>query len=154
MNAAVGAPGLLRGAVDHVVVVLVDHGPECAGHIFDMYAAAADHGAQLFVRERARRMIGEGPGPAILVVDGRPGMTVERVVSVRRDHRVEGHDPLRDAPVEMARLSAAARADEQAAIGFDDLELRLLVSLIVGSLGGAMQRIGVQFAAVQPRDMR
>jgi hypothetical protein len=64
-----------------------------------------------------------------------------------------GHDPLGDAPVVVARLCIAARADLQAARRVDDLKLWLAILLIVSVLGGAMQRIAMKFAAVEEGDM-
>ena len=153
VHAAIGLAALLRRAVHHVVVVLVDDRPERAGNERHMDAAALAHHVELHVRQRPRRMVGEGPGEAVLVVDRHPGMGVERVVAVGRHHRVPGHDPLGDAPVVVAVLGVAARGDEQAAGGFHDLELRLLVALVVRALGVAVQRIGVHVVAVQERDV-
>jgi len=53
----------------------------------------------------------------------------------------------------MAGLGVPPRRDEQAARGFDDLELRLLIGLVMRALGVAMERIAVHVAGVQERDV-
>ena len=153
MHAAEGDPRLLPRAVHAVIVVLVELGPEGAGLELDMNAMATLHGANLDIAEGARGVVGEGPGEAVLVVDGRPGVAVQRIIAIGRNHRVPRHDPLGHAPVVVARLRIAARADEQPAFGFHNLEFRRLVGLILRPLGGAMQRVGMQLAAMQPGHM-
>ena len=121
-DAAIRLVVLLRHAVDHVVVVFVDHRAERAGNEIDVDAAAVAHDFKLVRRERPRRMVGEAPRHAVLVVDRHEGVAVERVVAIRRDHGVERHDPLGDAPVEIARRRRPAHADHHAALVLDDLE--------------------------------
>ncbi len=76
------------------------------------------------------------------------------MVAARRHHGEAGHDPRRDAPVIVALLGIAARADEEAALGLDHFEERLLVALIVGvALGALEQGVGLQRTRMQPRDV-
>src|SRR5580700_6386026 len=66
-DAAIGAAGFLRGAVDQIIVVLVGKRPE-RGIDFAMHAGAILHGIDLGLAQRPHRMEVVGPGPAILVV--------------------------------------------------------------------------------------
>ncbi len=101
-NPAIGLVGALGGAVDHVVIVLVHHRAEAPRDQLHVDAAAVAHGGELVLRERPCGMVREAPGHAVLVVDRHPGVAVERILAVGRDHAVERHDPLCDAPVELA----------------------------------------------------
>src|SRR5258708_34258892 len=53
----------------------------------------------------------------------------------------------------MPRLGIAARTDIEAARRLDDLKLRLAILLIVRALGATMQRIRMEFAAVEEGDV-
>src|SRR5215467_14139010 len=80
-------------------------------------------------------------------------MCVERIVAVGWHHRVPGHDPLGDTPVIVPRLGIAPRTDIEAARRLDDLKLRLAILLIMRTPGAAMQRIRMEFAAVEEGDV-
>src|SRR5262249_707171 len=103
-DAAEGLAGLLRRAVDQIVVVLVGEGLVAAGGVLAVPARAVAHGVDLAPGERAYRMKVVAPGPAILVVDRDPEVAVDGVVGARRDHGEAGHDPGGDAPVIIAVL--------------------------------------------------
>src|SRR5262249_10872880 len=103
-DAAEGLAGLLRRAVDEIIVVLVGERPIGAGGVLAVHASAVAHGVDLAPAERAYRMIVVAPGPAILGVDRDPEVAVDRVVTARRDHGEAGHHPRRDAPVVIAVL--------------------------------------------------
>ena len=94
------------------------------------------------------------PGPAVLVVDRDPEVAVDRMVAARRDHGEAGHHPGRDAPVVVAVLGVAPRADIEPARLLHDLEIRLHVGEVVFvALGALEQRIGAEVAAMQERDV-
>ena len=109
-HAAVVMPGLLRCAVHQIAVVTIGDRTERAGDQLDVDAAAVAHGVELVGGERAGRMVREAPGHAALVVDRHPGMAVERVLAVGRNDAVERHDPLRDAPIEVALMRRPTQA--------------------------------------------
>src|SRR5262249_15877876 len=111
-DAAIGLVGLLRGAIDQVVVVLVHHRPQTPGYKCDGDAAPIAHGIEPGRGERPRGRVGEAPGHAVLVTARPPGVAVEGVLAVGWNHAVERHAPLGDAPVEMARLRRPAHADD------------------------------------------
>ena len=76
------------------------------------------------------------------------------MVGARRDHGEGRHHPLGDAPVVVAVLGVPARADVEPAGALDDLEHRLHVAHVVGvALGALEQRIAVELAGVQERDV-
>jgi len=52
------------------------------------------------------------------------------MAAARRDQRERRHHPLRDAPVVVAVLGVAPRADVQAAGAFDNLEHRAQVAML------------------------
>ena len=58
-------------------------------------------------------------------------MPVHRMVAARRDHGERRHDPRRDAPVVVAVLGVAARADVEPAGTLDHFEHRPRVAEIV-----------------------
>ncbi len=119
-----------------------------------MDALAVLHGLYLFGRQVTGRVVVKTPCPVVLIVDRHPEVAVGRVVAAWRHHREAGHDPWRDAPVVLTLFGIAARADEQAAIGRHHLEHRLQVFLVVlVSLGTLEQRVGIQVATVQERDV-
>ena len=81
-------------------------------------------------------------------------MTADRIPAARRDQGVERHHPRRDPPVIAVRLRIAPRRDQQAAIELGDVEDRHAVALIIFiALAALEQRIGLQGALVQKRDM-
>ena len=70
------------------------------------------------------------------------------MVGARRDHGEGRHHPLGDAPVVVAVLGVAARADVEAAGALDHLEHRLHVAQVVlVALRALEQRIAVELAA-------
>src|SRR5262245_32900612 len=71
-DAAERLAGLLRRAVDQIVVVLVRERPIAARRVLAVHARAVAHGVDLAGGERANRMKVVAPGPAILVVDRDP----------------------------------------------------------------------------------
>src|SRR5690349_4249150 len=91
-NTAVGAAGLLRFAVDEIIIVLVGHWPEGPRHVSDVDALAVAHGRDFAHGQRAHGVIIEAPGPAVFIIDGDPEVTVYGVVAPRRDHREGWHD--------------------------------------------------------------
>jgi len=60
-DAGIGFVVLLRQAIDHVIVVFVDHRAERAGNEIDVDAAAVVHDFQLVRRQRPRRMMRKAP---------------------------------------------------------------------------------------------
>src|SRR4051794_16937257 len=68
-DAAVVAAGLLRGAVDQVIVVLVGERAIAAGDEFDIDTLAVLHRLHFALGERTHRMIVEAPRPAVFVVN-------------------------------------------------------------------------------------
>src|SRR4029079_12806601 len=152
LDAAEGPAGLLRGPIDQVVVVLVGERTVGARLDLDVDALAVAHRRQLRGRQLADRVVVEAPRPAGVVVDGDPEMAVHRVIAARRDHREGRHDPLRDAPVVLALLGVAARADIEPPGALDHLEDRPRVAQgVLVALGPLEQRIRVQVAAVEER---
>ena len=97
-------------------------------------------------------MVREAPRHAVLIVDRHKGVAVERVVAVGRDHGVERHDPLRDAPVKIAGRRRPPHADHHAAFGLDHLEAGVGLAGELGALAD-MQRIAAQVVPVQERDV-
>ncbi len=76
------------------------------------------------------------------------------MVAARRDHGEAGHHPGRDAPVVVAVLGVAPRADIEPAGLLHDLEIRLHVGEVVFvALGALEQRVGAEVAAMQKRDV-
>jgi hypothetical protein len=80
------------------------------------------HRLHLVVGERTLRVVVECVDPAVLVIDRHPEVAVDGVVAPRRHHREARHHPRSDAPVVLAFLGVAPRADEEAAVGLGDLE--------------------------------
>src|SRR6516225_5436069 len=153
-NAAEGLAGLLRRAVNQIVVVLVGERPIGARGVLAVHARAVAHGVNLAPGERAYRMKVVAPGPAILVVDRDPEVAVDRVIAARRDHGEAGHYPGRDTPVVIAVLGVTPGADIKPARLLDHLEIRLHVGEVVFvALGALEQRIGAEVAAVQEGDV-
>ena len=153
-HAAVGAAFLLRLAVHQVVVGLVGGGDVGAGHVGDVDALAGLHGLALLVGERARHLVVEAPGPAVLVVDRHPEVAVHRMVGAGRDHGEGRHHPLGDAPVVVAVLGVAPRADVEPAGALDHLEHRLHVAhVVLVALRALEQRIAVELAGMQEGDV-
>ena len=153
-HAAEGPAGFLRRAIDQIVVVLVGERPIGPGDVLAVHAGAVAHGVDLAAGERPHRMEVVAPGPAILVVDRDPEMAVDRVIAARRDHGERGHHPRRDAPVVVAVLGVAARADEEPARLLHDLEIGLHVGeIVLIALGALEQRVGSEIAPVQKRDV-
>src|SRR5262249_16682670 len=126
-NTAVGSAALLSVAVDHIVIVLVDDRAERPGDQLDVRATATAHRVELHLGQRAYRMIGEGPGEAVLVIDRHPGVHIKRVIAIGRHHRVPGHDPLGYAPVIVPLFSVAAHADAEAPRGLHYFEFRAAI---------------------------
>src|SRR3989442_14396936 len=62
--------------------------------------------------------------PAMLVVHRDPAMTAKRTVPVRRNLRVEGHQPMGCPPIIMTVAGVSSCGDQQAAIGFRNVERR------------------------------
>src|SRR5437868_9536630 len=121
-DAAERLAGFLRRAVDQIIVVLVGYRPEGAGHVFDVNTLTVSHRLDLIGCQRARGEVVEAPGPAILVIDRNPKVTVHWMITPRRDHREGWHDPLRDPPIVIAVFRVAARAHEKTARALDHLE--------------------------------
>src|SRR3954454_24560655 len=71
-NAAEGVTGLLSGAVDQIVVVLVGERPISPGNVLAVHARAVAHGLDLAGAEGANGVEVIAPGPAVLVVDRDP----------------------------------------------------------------------------------
>src|SRR3981081_201083 len=153
-NSAEGLAGLLGGAIDQIVVVLVGERPIGPGHVLAVHARAAAHGLDLARAERANGMKVVAPGPAILVVDRDPEVTVDRVIAARGDHGEAGNHPRRGPPAIIAVLGVAAGADIESARLLHDFEIGLHVGEIVLIAPGALeQRVGAEIAAVQERDV-
>src|SRR5262249_48423901 len=94
-------PGALRRPVDLPLVADVAPRVVAAGQqLGEPSAAAGPPVVQLGAGERPARMPGQPPDPAVVVVDGYPGVDAEDlVVRLGRDEGVPGHEPLVDAPV-------------------------------------------------------
>ena len=76
------------------------------------------------------------------------------MIAARRDHGEARHHPGRDAPVVVAVLGVAARADIEPARLLHDLEIRLHVGeVVLIALGALEQRVGAEVAAMQERDV-
>jgi hypothetical protein len=76
------------------------------------------------------------------------------VVAARGDQREAGHHPRRDPPVVGVGLGVAPGAHEQTALGVGDLEERAEVrEVVLVALGALEQRVGLETAGVQPRDV-
>ena len=150
LDAAERVAGLLRRAVDEVVVVPVLQRTESEREHLHVDALAVLHRMAFVGGEGAHRMVVEAPRPAIVIVDRDPEVAVHRVIAARRDHGEAGHDPRRDAPVVVAVLGVASRADVQAALALDHLEHRLLVlEVVLVALRALEKRIRIEAAAMQ-----
>src|SRR5260221_10541709 len=152
LNAAVASAGLLGGAIDQVVIVLVGQRPERIGSTFDMDTFAVPHRGHFGVGEIADRVVVEAPGPAILVVDRYPEMAMDRMIAAWRDHREGRHHPLGDAPVIPVVLAIAPRPDKEAARALDHFEYRPRIGeVVLIALGALEQRAGVEVSTSQER---
>src|SRR2546426_11646902 len=60
--------------------------------------------------------------PAMLVVHRNPCVSPKRTIPVWRNHRVEGHQPMRRPPIVMAPIGVSSGGYQKAVIGFDDVE--------------------------------
>ncbi len=146
--------GLLGRAVHQVVVVLVGERAIGAGHIFAVHARAVAHRLHFGRTQRTHRVEIVAPRPAILVVDRDPEVAVHRMIGARRDHGEARHHPGSDAPVVVAVLGVAARADVEPARLLHHLEVRLhVIEVVLVALGALEQRVGAQVAAMQEGDM-
>ena len=153
-HAAEGAAFLLRLAVHQIVVGLVGGRDVGARHIGDVDALAGLHRLALLVGERARHLVVEAPGPAVVVVDRHPEVAVHRMIGARRDHGEGRHHPLGDAPVVFAFFGVAPGADVEAAGALDHFEHRLHVAhVVLVALRALEQRVAVEFARMQERDV-
>ena len=94
-----------------------------------------------------------GPRHAVVIVHRHPGVAVRGLALVGRDQRVPGHQPLRDAPIVKARIGIAPRADQQAAGRFENVEHGIGAARVFGAGGVPVQRIGIEIAAMQERDV-
>src|SRR6476661_4571755 len=106
---------LLRFAIHQIIVGFVGQRNKCAGHIFYVDALAVLHCRNFGFGERTLGMIIDAPGPAGLIVDRYPGMRAQWMACSRRNDRIPGHDPGRDAPVVFFILGIATRSDKQSA---------------------------------------
>src|SRR5262249_60480503 len=107
-DAAKRLAGLLRRAVDQIVVVLVGERPIATRRVLAVHARAVAHGVDLAPGERANRMKVVAPGPAMLVVDRDPEVAVDRMVAARRDHGEAGPYPRREGPIVIGVRGGAA----------------------------------------------
>src|SRR5260370_37212312 len=114
-DAAIGNAGLLGGAVDQIIVVLVGAGPEGARLVDHVASRPVAHGGDFFLAQRAHGMVVPVPYPAVLVVDRNPEMPAGRMVAARRDHGDARHDPLPDAAIVASRPGPPAPPDPQTA---------------------------------------
>ncbi len=118
-----------------------------------MHAATLAHRVELLVGERTNGVERHGPGHVVHVVHRHPGVPVERIPLVGRDQRVPRHQPLGDAPVVVARIGVAARADQQPGGRLENVEHRVGVARVLGAVGVAVERIAVEIVAMQEGDV-
>ncbi len=119
-----------------------------------MYPVPGFHVRDLLVREGTSRVVVEAVHPAVLVVDGDPEVSMDRMIPPGRDHRECGHDVRGDPPVVVVLVGVAPRPDEQPAIGLNDLEEGLeVLHVVLVALGTLEQRITLEATGVQPGHM-
>src|SRR5262249_48618910 len=87
LDAAEGLARLLGGTVDQVIVVLVGERAEGSWDIAHVDALSVAHRGDFGLRQLTNGVVVEAPGPAILVVDRDPEMTVNRMIAAWGDHR-------------------------------------------------------------------
>ena len=152
-NTAVVALGTLRRTIHQVVVGFIGNRAVGAGDELGIDALGVLHRGMFFGVQIARRMMGEGPGPAVLVIDRHPGMAVQGVIAIGRNHLMKGHDPLRHTPVGLAFIGIAPRTDQDAGRCVHDFNFWFVVALVLRALGTDAHRLIVEGAAVQPGHM-
>ncbi len=116
-----------------------------------MDALTVLHRRNFRLRQRALGMVVDAPGPTAFVVDRHPRMCAQWMTRARRNYRIPGYDPRRDAPVIFTTFGIAARTDQKATGKFFDLEQRHAVLFVIDiALRALEQRILVELAAMQP----
>ena len=120
----IGETAFLQFPVNQIVVPFVLLRHIRAGDHVGVDSTSGAHLCNFVLCERSNRMPADAVDPAMLVVHRDPGMTAKRAVPVRRNHRVEGHQPMGRPPIIMALAGVSSCGDQQAVIGFRNVELR------------------------------
>src|SRR4030095_2613092 len=85
-------------------------------------ATAGAHFSQLIFGEGPSRMPAEAVHPAMLVVQGNPGMPAKRTIAIGRNHGVEGHEPVRGSPIIMSVVSVPSGRNQKTVVGLEDFD--------------------------------
>src|SRR5204863_9861578 len=96
-----------------------------ARHVFAVHAGAIAHGAHFARTQRAHGVEVVAPCPAILVINWDPEMPVHGMIATGRDHGEARQHPRGDAPIVIAVLGIAPRAEEEATGLLHDFEIGL-----------------------------